>query len=130
MLILALIATGCVSISAFASFFVISIDITSSGVEIKISGINSGIKKYKSIIKKTKTKHDKIVPLGKDKLNTIEVLFSKPLLDSYISHDEFISENIVLRKYYETKEENFRGMHYVNTVDINSKMCERNVKEQ
>ena len=25
---------------------------------------------------------------------------------------------------------NFRGMHYVNAVDINSKMCERNVKEQ
>ena len=33
-----------------------------------------GIKKYKSIIKKKEKKHDKLVLLGKDKLNTIEVL--------------------------------------------------------
>ena len=35
-----------------------------------------GIKKYKSIIKKMKRKHDEIVLLGKAKLNTIEVLIS------------------------------------------------------
>ena len=40
------------------------------------------------IIKKKKKKHDKIVLLGKSKLNTIEVLISKVLIDSYISHDE------------------------------------------
>ena len=28
--------------------------------------------------------------LGKDKLNTIEVLISKSLIESYISHDEFV----------------------------------------
>ena len=39
--------------------------------------ITEGIKKYKSIIKKKKKKHDKIVLLGKDMLNTIEVLISK-----------------------------------------------------
>ena len=43
--------------------------------------------------------------LGKDKLNTIAVLISKALIDSYISHDEFISVNNVLRKCYEMKEE-------------------------
>ena len=43
--------------------------------------------------------------LGKDKLNTIEVLISKALIDSYISHDEFVSINNVLRKYIEMKEE-------------------------
>ena len=36
--------------------------------------------------------------LGKDKLNTIEVLISKALIDSYISHDEFASANNVLRE--------------------------------
>ena len=45
--------------------------------------------------KKKKKKHDKIVLLGKDKLNTIEVLISKVLIDSYISHDEFVSMNNV-----------------------------------
>ena len=42
--------------------------------------------------------------LGKDKLNTIEVLNSKVLIDSYISHDEVVSVN-VLRQYNEMKEE-------------------------
>ena len=28
---------------------------------------------------------------GKDKFNTIEILISKALSDSYISHDEFLS---------------------------------------
>ena len=46
-----------------------------------------------------------MVLLGKDKLNTIEVLNSKALIDSYISHDEFVSVNNVLRKYYEMKGE-------------------------
>ena len=41
--------------------------------------------------------------LGKGKLNTIEVLISKALIDSYISHDEFVSVNNVLRKYDEVK---------------------------
>ena len=42
--------------------------------------------------------------LGKDKLNTIEVLISQPLLNSYITHDEFVSVDNVLREYYEMKE--------------------------
>ena len=43
--------------------------------------------------------------LGKDKLNTIKVRISKALINSYISHDEFVSLNNVLRKYYEMKKE-------------------------
>ena len=43
--------------------------------------------------------------LGKDKLNSIEVLISKALIDSYINHDKFVSINNVLREYYEMKKE-------------------------
>ena len=43
--------------------------------------------------------------LGKDKLNTIEVLIFKTLIDSYISRDEFVSVNNVLREYDEMKQE-------------------------
>ena len=43
--------------------------------------------------------------LGKDKLNIIEALISKALIDSYISHDEIASVNNVLREYNEMKEE-------------------------
>ena len=60
------------------------------------------LKKYKSIIRKKK-KHDKIVLLRKDKLSTIEVLISKALIDSCISHENFVSVNNVLRKYNEMK---------------------------
>ena len=105
LLILVSTVTGCVSISAFASLVAIPVGITSSAVGIKICAITAGIKKYKSIIKKKKKKHDKIVLLGKDKLNTIEVLISKALIDSYISHDKFVSVNNVLREYYEAKKE-------------------------
>ena len=46
-------------------------------------------------INKRKKNHDKVVLLGKDKLNTTEVLISKALISSYISHDEFVSVNNV-----------------------------------
>ena len=58
---------------------------------------------YKPIIKKKK--HDKIVLLGKAKLDTIEVLISMALVDSYISHNEFVSVSDALREYNEMKEE-------------------------
>ena len=89
-LILASTITGCISISAFASLLGIPIGITSSAIGLKICAITAGIKKYKSIIKKKKKKHDKIVLLAKSKLNSIEVLISKALINSVISHDEFV----------------------------------------
>ena len=75
--------TDCVSISALASLVCVAVGITSSAVGIKIYAITAGIKKYKSVMKKKKKKHDKIVLLGKAKLNTIEVLTSNSLIDSY-----------------------------------------------
>ena len=59
--------TGCISISAFASLVGIPIEITSSAIELKICVITAGIKKYKSINKKDKRKHDKIRSLAKSK---------------------------------------------------------------
>ena len=88
---------GCVSVFAFVSLVTIPVDITSFGVEIRIFAITAGIKKYKSIIKKKKKKHDKKVFLGKSKLNTVEVIISKALTDSYISHDEFFAVNSLLK---------------------------------
>ena len=81
--------------------FLISLGIC---LEIKSCAFAAGIKKYKSIIKKKKKKHDKTVFLGKDKLNSIEILISKALVDSYISDDEYVSKNNVLREYYKMKE--------------------------
>ena len=90
---------------AFVSLVYVPIGITSFAVGLKICTITAGIKTYQSIIKKKKKKHYKIVLLGKTKLDTIEVLIFKALIDSYISHDKFVSVNNVLREYNKMKEE-------------------------
>ena len=66
--------------------------------------LTAAIKKYQSIIKKKK-KDDKIVLSAKTKLNSIEVLISKALIDLNISHDQFILVNNVLKEYDDMKKE-------------------------
>ena len=66
--------------------------------------LTAAIKKYQSIIKKKK-KDDKIVLSAKTKLNSIEVLISKALIDLNISHYEFILVNNVLKEYDDMKKE-------------------------
>ena len=44
-------------------------------------------------------KDDNIVLLAKTKLNTIEVLISKTLIDSFINNVEFVSMNNKLREF-------------------------------
>ena len=61
------------------------------------------IKQFKSIIKKKK--YDEIVLLEKTKLDIIEVLISKTLIDSNIIYDNFFSVNNVLRENNKMKEE-------------------------
>ena len=75
-LILVFTIIGRILISGFASLLGIPIGIMSSAIGLKICAIASGIKKYKSMIKKKKKKHDKIVLLAKSKLISIEVLIS------------------------------------------------------
>ena len=43
--------------------------------------------------------------LGKDKLNSIEVLIYKGLINPCISHGKFVSVINELREYYKTKKE-------------------------
>ena len=60
LLIVISIITGCVSISGFASLVGIPIRITSSAIGLKICAIAAGSRKYKSIIKEKKKKHEKL----------------------------------------------------------------------
>ena len=103
-IILIFTISGCVSISSFASLVGISIGITSSAIGSKICVINMGVKKYKSINIKKK-KPDKIISLAKSKLNSIEVLISKALIFSKISHDEFVLINNMLKEFHDMKED-------------------------
>ena len=46
-----------------------------------------------------------IKQLAKSTLNSTEVLISKAFIDSNISHDEFVLKNIILKDFYDMKEE-------------------------
>ena len=100
--ILASTITGCNSISSLIG---ICIRITSSAIWLKTCAITAVIRKYHSIIKKKKRKHDKIVLLAKSELYSVEALIFKVLIDSKISYDEFISINKALKEYDHMKEE-------------------------
>ena len=56
-------------------------------------------------MKKKKKKHEKILSLTKSKLNSVEVLIFKVLIDSNISHDEFVLINNVPEEFDGMKEE-------------------------
>ena len=73
---------------------------------IRLNSITAGMNNCKSIIKKKKKKKpSKIVLFGKTRLDITKVLISKALINLYISYDEFVSVNNVLREYIEIKEE-------------------------
>ena len=74
------IINGCISISNFASLVGISIGITSYAIELKTCVVTARMKKYKSIIKKKKSL-TKMVLLAKSKLNRIEILIYKALIE-------------------------------------------------
>ena len=62
---MAFVVTGCVSLSAFASLVPAPIGIAILEVGLKIGAVTAGIKKYKSIVKKKKKRHDKMALLAK-----------------------------------------------------------------
>ena len=92
-----------VFISAFASLLGIPIGIESSAIGLETCAITAVIKKYKSIIEKTKKKYDKMVLFAK--ANNIKVLISKFLIDLYVSHNEFVLVNNAIKGYDNIKEE-------------------------
>ena len=95
----------CISISDFTSLIGNPIGITSSVIGLKICQINAGIKNYKSIFNKKKKKDDKILLVAKCKLNTLGVLISKTSINSFVSHDEFVLINNLLKVYNKMREE-------------------------
>ena len=104
LIILASAITGCISISVFASFFGVSIGIPSSTIGLIVCAITARIKKYNSIIKKKKKKHDEIVLFAKSELNCMEVLTSTALIDSNIRYDEFVLIINLLKEHENMKQ--------------------------
>ena len=74
--------------------------------------------------------HDKIALLGKDNLNTIEVLIVKTIVNLYLVHEEFVSADNVSREYNEIKERNkeswnFCRIYYIKTKETYCVSCKK-----
>ena len=80
----------------------VPIGTTSSALGLKVFAIIARIKNYKSIIKK---KEKEAWSNSIAQLNNVEILISKALNDWYISHDEFVLLNDVLKECDEMKGE-------------------------
>ena len=84
-------AGGGVSIISFTSTAGASVGIASASLTLFFSLTTGIIKKLLNITRKKKKKHNKILILAKNKLNSIEALISQALIDMEINHKEFIT---------------------------------------
>ena len=85
-----------------------------STTKLNICAITTRIKKYKSINKKKKKKHDEIALLAKTYFDCIKDLISRSLTDSCVDRDYFLLI-YVLRKYDYMKEE----FNKLETLQVN-----------
>ena len=76
-----------------------------------------------SIISNREKKYDKIVLLAKDKLNTIEVLTSMAMVDSSISHNEFVLVNDAARECDDMQSKIKRPEHFIENFNLFIKQC-------
>ena len=97
------------SIASYSKVIGLPVDIASSSLTL-IFTIGTGISKsLLKLTKKRKKKHNKIIALAKNKLNTIDTLLSSALNDSKISHEEFT--NIITEtNIYENIKENIKEL--------------------
>ena len=100
---------GTLRIASYASVVGTPAGIAGSSLTL-IFTIGTGISKsLLNVTKKIKKKHNKIVALAKNKLNTIDTLLSTALNDSEISHEEFT--NIINEaNIYENIKENIKEL--------------------
>ena len=98
---------GTLSIASYASVVGKPAGITGASLTLVFT-IDTGISKsLLKLTKKRKKKHNKIIVLAKNKLDTIDTLLSSALNNSEISHEEFT--NIITKtNIYENIKENIK----------------------
>ena len=100
---------GTLRIASYASVVGTPAGIAGSSLTL-IFTIGTGISKsLLKVTKKRKKKHNKIIALAKNKLNTIDTLLSTALNDSKISHEEF-SNIITEANIYENIKEKIKEL--------------------
>ena len=100
---------GTLSIASYASVVGITAGITGASLTLVFT-IGTGISKsLLKLTKERKKRHNKIIVLAKNKLNTIDTFLSSALNDSKISHEE-ISNIITEANIYENIKENIKEL--------------------
>ena len=100
---------GTLSIASYASVVGTPTGTASSSLTL-IFTIGTGISEsLLKVTKNRKKKHNKIIALAKNKLNTIDTLLSSALNDSEKSHEEF-SNIITETNIYENIKENIKEL--------------------
>ena len=99
--------------------------LASASLNVVFSLTTGVIKKLLNVTRKKKKKHNKIVMLAKNKLNSIETLMSQALIDLDISHEVF--KTIVNEKEkHEQMKESIRMMKIRDELSENSKDIRKN----
>ena len=99
---------GALSIASQATVIGIPVGITGASLTL-IFTIATGISKsLLTVTKKRKKKHNKIIALAKNKLNTVDTLLSSALNDFKISHEDF-TNTITEKNIYENIKENIKN---------------------
>ena len=80
---------GTLSIVSHAMVVGIPVGIVGASLTVIFTLTTGVIKKLLNITRKKKKKHNKIITLARNKLNIIETLISRALIDFDLSHEEF-----------------------------------------
>ena len=105
---------GALSIASHATVLGIPLGIAGASLTL-IFTVTTGVVK-KLVNMRKKKKHNKIIALARNKLNVIETLISKALIDFDISHEEF-SKIIYEKNSYEQMKDNIRSVKSINDLN-------------
>ena len=120
---------GTLNIASQATVIGIPAGITGASLTL-IFTIGTGIKKSMlRVTQKRKKKHNKIIELAKNKLNTVDTLLSSARNDSEINHEEF-SNIITGKNIYEFIKENIKNTIEPTELPSIAELTARSTREK
>ena len=106
---------GALSIVSHATVVGIPVGIAGASLTLIFTVTTGVVKKMLNITRKRKKKHNKIITLARNKLNIIETLISRALIDFDISHE--FSKIIYEKNNYEQIKDNIRHANSINDLN-------------
>ena len=107
---------GTLSIASHVTVVGIPVGIAAASLTLIFTVTTGIVKKLLNITRKKKKKHNKIIALGRSKLNITENLISQALINFEITHEEF-SKIIYEKNNYEQIIDNIRSVKSINDLN-------------